>query len=52
MEENFKIKRWSVVRVVEEQYEIEATTKEEALFNLDDPHTITVKKETIKEVKD
>ena len=41
---------YSVVRVIEEKYQVFAKSKEEAAKNIRDPHTITVLKERITKI--
>lgn len=41
-------KIFEIVRIVKEVYEVRATSREAAANNVENPHTITVVKETIK----
>lgn len=43
-----KQKTYAVIRIVKEEFEVVATSKKEAADNVENPHTITVVKETIK----
>lgn len=43
--------RWSIKRYIIEEFSVEADTKEEALVNIVDPHSITIVKETIRKAK-
>jgi len=45
------MKAWRVRRIVEELYEIEAETKDEAWEKVADPHSIRIIRETIRLVK-
>lgn len=44
--------RWTVIRKVMEEYEIEADTKEEAKNKIENPHSVTVLEETITKARD
>lgn len=46
-----KEKIYSVVRIIKEEFEVRATSKKDCILKIENPHTITVIKETIKEVK-
>jgi hypothetical protein len=43
-----ELKTYRITRIIEEIYQVRASSKEEALKNVQDPSIITVKKETIR----
>jgi len=43
---------WKIYRIVKEEYEVEADTREEALLNPIDPGQVSIIKETCVKVKD
>lgn len=47
-----KNKRWTVKRTVIELYQVEAPTRQQALSNVSDPYSVTVKSESAKLHKD
>ena len=42
---------WKIVRWIKEEYEVDGDTREEALKNTYDPHTVTKTKETCVKTK-
>lgn len=43
-----KLKRYKIVRIIREEFEVSAQNKDEAKLNIENPHTVTVVRETIK----
>lgn len=45
------MRKWDIVRIIREEFEVVADTKEEALLTVDDPHTVKIIRESISEQK-
>ena len=51
-EDTQPLKRWTITRWIKEEFEVTAISREKALENVRNPHTVTVNKEICVEMKD